>query len=123
MKKRDIVGFGLLAIFLAVSISFLIPFGQYELRTVSAARKRTACLHNLQKIDVAQTQWEKDHLGVSPASPSLENLVEVGLLPKIPECPSCGLYELGTKGSKPTCTYRAHVRSSFGDMNMSHRLP
>lgn len=82
-----------------VQLAVLLPaFAKARGRTVEVV-----CFANLQMIQATKQVYIDSHNGEAPAS--VDELVNAGLLPKKPVCPSKkGEYAVGGKDENPTCS-------------------
>lgn len=75
---------------------------------VKVAEAADACRTNLNAIDSVKRMWARDTGASVDAMPTWDNLVP-DYLTKRPECPSGGVYIIGSVGSKAKCSIRGHV--------------
>lgn len=116
-KRRNSLfnkGFTVVEILIVIAIiSTLATMSLPQFTKARASTKKGVCLNNLRQIDAAIDRWvfENDFPEGGTLSSSQEAEVYSFLKSGKPECPSGGVYSIGTIGVHPqvSCTITDHV--------------
>jgi len=104
-------GFTLVEIMIVVAIiGLLAAVAIPNLVKARKASAKTACVSNLKTIEGGKAQWALENRKNDQDVPSDGDLFGPDkIIPRRPECPAGGTYNLGSVGEKPTCTAPDHV--------------
>lgn len=117
MIKRFGRGFTLVEIMIVVVIiGLIVAVALSGYITIRNSSRKTVCITNLERIDVAIDQWALDNhvpdgMAISGSEEEIYSYVKGGL----PVCPSGGEYTLNSTGIKP--------QVSCSKESEGHRLP